>query len=105
MTEDRLRAALTARAAQVTHHDLRRELPPHGRVRGLRVWYGRVLAALAVAATVGAVCLLALLPDGPSNPVPVLPARPPEVTGHPTPEAPPMPEPAPETPRVANPSG
>ncbi|MFE7580942.1 hypothetical protein ACFU5Y_05160 [Streptomyces gardneri] len=104
-TEARLRAALTARAAQVTHHGLRREPPPEGRARSLRGLYGRGLAALAVAAAVAAVCLLALLPGSRPNPAPVQPARPPApTTDRPAPEQPPMPRPSAQTPRVVPPA-
>lgn len=108
-TEARLRAALTARAAQVTHRDLRREAPPRGRGRTVRARitgarYGPALAALATAA-VAAVGLLFLLPDRPLPPTPVLPARPPGVTD----PRPPAPSPTSlsteTTPRVVTPSG
>ncbi|MEU3747955.1 MULTISPECIES: hypothetical protein [Streptomyces] len=104
-TEARLRAALTARAAQVTHHDLRREPPPRGRARSVRGLYGRGLAALAVAAAVAAVCLLALRPEIRLDPAPVQPARPPATgTDRPAPDQPPTPRPAAETPRVVPPA-
>ncbi|MGW6393608.1 hypothetical protein ACWFR1_24600 [Streptomyces sp. NPDC055103] len=100
-TETRLRAALTARAAQVTLQDLRRENPPQGRTWTARALYGPGLAALAAAA---AVCLLYLLPGGPLAPAPVQPAGPPGITdpAPPTP-APTTPSPAGE-PRVVRPS-
>lgn len=103
-TETRLRAALTARAAQVTSQDLRRENPPQGRTWTARALYGPGLAALAAAAAVAAVCLLYLLPGGPLAPAPVQPAGPPGITdpAPPTP-APTTPSPA-GTPRVVTPS-
>ncbi|MFD0155153.1 hypothetical protein ACWGQ4_29920 [Streptomyces sp. NPDC055721] len=104
-TEIRLRAALTARAARITHQDLRREDPPRGRARTVRALRGPGLAALAAAAAVAAVCLLYLFPGSSLAPAPVPPARPPGVTD---PAPPPSPVPAPsspETPRVAKPSG
>ncbi|MFI8438850.1 hypothetical protein ACIGJO_34995 [Streptomyces sp. NPDC079020] len=78
-TEDRLRAALAARAALVTHRDLRRAAPPQGRSWGVRRVRRVVLTALGVAAAVVAVCLLVLLPGSPLDPAPVPPARPPGI--------------------------
>ncbi|MFB7516329.1 hypothetical protein [Streptomyces sp. NPDC056144] len=104
-TEARLRAALAARAAQVTHHDLRRQPPPTGRARGIRSAYGRGLAVLAVAATVAAVCLLTLLPGAPLAPTPVSPAGPPPVTDPtPSPNDPALPAPKVQTPGPAAPT-
>ncbi|MCX5391227.1 hypothetical protein [Streptomyces sp. NBC_00094] len=103
-TETRLRAALTARAALVTHQDLRRENPPQGRARTARALYGPGLAALAAAAAVAAVCVLYLLPGGLLAPAPVQPARPPGITDPAPPTtAPTTPSPAAE-PRVLRPS-
>ncbi|MFD3665658.1 hypothetical protein ACFWVF_34485 [Streptomyces sp. NPDC058659] len=92
-TETRLRAALTARAAQITHRDLRREDPPSGRAWSVRALRGPGLAALAAAATVAAVCLLYLLPGRPLSPAPVQPARSPGIS-----------DPAPPTPALTTPS-
>ncbi|MER7949013.1 hypothetical protein ABTY59_16655 [Streptomyces sp. NPDC096079] len=90
--EERLRAALAARAALVTHRDLRRGAPPRGRRRGTRQVRAIALAVLGTAAAVAAVCVLALLPDGSKGPDPVLPARTPSHVGTPPP---PTPAPAP----------
>ncbi|WP_167152530.1 MULTISPECIES: hypothetical protein [Streptomyces] len=78
-TDARIRAALLAGGALVTHADLRRDPPPQGRARGVRQVRGLALAALGVAAAVVVVCLLALLPGGPLEPAPVPPARTPGV--------------------------
>ncbi|MFB7588315.1 hypothetical protein [Streptomyces sp. NPDC056169] len=103
-TETRLRAALTARAAQITHHDLRREDPPQGRGWTVRALRGPGLAALAAAAAVAAVCLLYLFPGSPLAPTPVQPARPPGISDPAPPDATPTtPVPA-STPRVVKPS-
>lgn len=94
-TEDRLRAALAARAALVTHRDLRRDAPPQGRSWGVRRVRRMAFAALGVAAAVVTVCLLVLLPGSPLDPAPVPPARPPGIN-----------EPVPATsPRPVGPSG
>ncbi|MFD7223440.1 hypothetical protein ACFV9P_20845 [Streptomyces sp. NPDC059892] len=79
-TEDRLRAALAARAALVTHRDLRPEAPPQGRGWSVRRVRGVALAGLGVAAAVVAIYLTALLPGGPREPAPVPPARTPGIT-------------------------
>ncbi|MFD7118757.1 hypothetical protein ACFWAA_17195 [Streptomyces sp. NPDC059922] len=79
-TEDRLRAALAARAALVTHRDLRPEEPPQGRGWSVRRVRGVALAGLGVAAAVVAIYLTALLPGGPREPAPVPPARTPGIT-------------------------
>ncbi|RSS51422.1 hypothetical protein [Streptomyces sp. WAC01280] len=103
-TETRLRAALTARAAQITHQDLRREDPPQGRGWTLRALRGPGLAALAAAASVAAVCLLYLFPGSPLAPAPAPPARPPGITD-PTPPTPAPTPPSPAaTPSVVTPS-
>ncbi|OAR22629.1 hypothetical protein A8W25_23770 [Streptomyces sp. ERV7] len=73
--EDRVRAALAARASLVTHHDLSHEAPPQGRSWGVRRVRRVALAALGAAAAVVAVCLL-VLPGGPAAPAPTPPARP-----------------------------
>ncbi|MCX5201312.1 hypothetical protein OG897_07570 [Streptomyces sp. NBC_00237] len=70
-TEDRLRAAFAARAAQVTHADLRRAAPPHGPRWGVRRMRHVAYALVGAAAAVVAVCLLVLLPGSPLDPVPV----------------------------------
>ncbi|WP_406496473.1 hypothetical protein OG936_20365 [Streptomyces sp. NBC_00846] len=94
-TEDRLRAALAARAVLVTHRDLRRDAPPQGRSWGVRRVRRVAFAALGVAAAVVAVCLLVLLPGSLLDPAPAPPAR-----------APGIGEPVPATPaRPAGPSG
>ncbi|MEU5426146.1 hypothetical protein AB0H73_11125 [Streptomyces olivoreticuli] len=79
-TEDRLRAALAARAALVTHHDLRRDAPPQGRTWGVHRVRRVAFAALGVAAAVVAVCLLVLLPSSPRDPAPVPPAGTPGIS-------------------------
>ncbi|MFJ9212779.1 hypothetical protein [Streptomyces sp. NPDC102264] len=79
-TEDRLRAALAARAALVTHRDLRHDAPPQGRAWSMRRVRGVALAGLGVAAAVVAIYLSALLPGGPREPAPVPPARTPGIT-------------------------
>ncbi|MGK4582334.1 hypothetical protein [Kitasatospora sp. HPMI-4] len=86
-TEDRLRAALAARAALVTHRDLCRDAPPQGRDWGVRRVRGVAFAALGVAAAVVALCLLVLLPGSPRDPAPTPPAGTPGIT-----------EPSPSTP-------
>ncbi|WP_335940630.1 hypothetical protein [Streptomyces sp. PTD5-9] len=96
-TEDRLRAALAARAALVTHRDLRRGAPPQGHSWGMRRVRRVAFAALGTAAAVAAVWLLVLLPGSPpapapapapparapgiSEPVPAIPARPADQSG------------------------
>ncbi|WP_329622988.1 hypothetical protein OG357_23270 [Streptomyces sp. NBC_01255] len=103
-TEARLRAALTARAARITHRDLRREDPPRGRAWTVRALRGPGLAALAAAAMVAAVCLLYLLPGSPLAPAPVQPARSPGISD-PAPPTPPVTTPSSAgTPRVVRPS-
>ncbi|MFE0736082.1 hypothetical protein [Streptomyces sp. NPDC058855] len=105
-TEERLRAALTARAALVTPHGLRPGMPPQGPEHGFRRRRAFAFAVLGAAAAVVAVCLWALLPaDRPSLvPAPVRPAGPPAVTGPPPPRPatpiPLAPEPLPDTPAV-----
>ncbi|MFD9791870.1 hypothetical protein ACFWXK_13065 [Streptomyces sp. NPDC059070] len=84
-TEDRLRAALAARAALVTHHDLRPAEPPQGRDWGARRVRRIAFTALAVAAAVVAVCLL-VRPGGAPGPVP--PAHRPGVEEPPAPPRP-----------------
>jgi len=83
-TEDRLRAALAARAALVTYRDLRHDLPPQGRAWGARRVRGLTLAVLGLAAAVVAVCLLVLLPGSPPDPARVIPAGPPGIGAPPT---------------------
>ncbi|MEU3479078.1 hypothetical protein ACI2LO_16900 [Streptomyces sp. NPDC033754] len=104
-TETRLRAALTARAAQIAHQDLRREDPPQGRAWTLRALRGPGLAALVAAASVAAVCLLYLFPGSPLAPTPAPPAGPPGVTDPTQPPTPSASTPSsPATPRVVRPS-
>ncbi|MGE7436108.1 hypothetical protein [Kitasatospora sp. NPDC001175] len=98
-TEDRLRAALAARAALVTHHDLRHDAPPQGRSWGVHRARRVALAALGVAAAVVAVCLLVLLPGSPLDPAPAPPAGTPGIT-----EPPPSAPPRPASPSDADPS-
>ncbi|MFD9487245.1 hypothetical protein ACFWBX_25400 [Streptomyces sp. NPDC059991] len=80
--EDRVRAALAARASLVTHHDLSHEAPPQGRSWGVRRVRGVAFAALGVAAAVVAVCLL-VLPGGPLAPAPAPPAHAPGISERP----------------------
>ncbi|MFF7778500.1 hypothetical protein ACFZCG_29290 [Streptomyces tanashiensis] len=93
--EERLRAALAARAALVTYRDLRRDAPPQGRRWGTHRVRAVAFAVLGAAAAVAAVCALALLPGRTATPDPVLPARSPSPahTG-----APAVPTPAPAPP-------
>ncbi|MFD4763312.1 hypothetical protein ACFWOJ_32025 [Streptomyces sp. NPDC058439] len=94
-TEDRLRAALAARAVLVTHRDLRRDAPPQGHSWGVRRVRRVAFAALGTAAAVAAVWLLVLLPGSSPAPAPAPPARAPGIS-----------EPVPATPaRPANQSG
>ncbi|WP_369144645.1 hypothetical protein [Streptomyces sp. R44] len=93
--EERLRAALAARAALVTHRELRRDAPPQGRGWGTRRVRAVAVAVFGAAAAVAAVCVLVLFPDGPAAPAPVLPARTPVRTA-----VPPVPTPAPAAPVV-----
>ncbi|MDH6130333.1 hypothetical protein [Kitasatospora sp. GP82] len=79
-TEDRLRAALAARAALVTHRDLCRDVPPQGRSWGVRRVHRVAFAALGVAAAVVAVCLLVLLPGNPPDQAPARPAGTPGIS-------------------------
>ncbi|MFE4371639.1 hypothetical protein ACFRMN_26015 [Streptomyces sp. NPDC056835] len=72
-TEERLRAALAARAALVTHRELRHEEPPQGRGWGVRRVRRAALAALGVAAAGVAIYLSAQLPGGPRDPAPPVP--------------------------------
>ena len=98
-TEDRLRAALTARAALVTHRDLHHGTPPQERGWGAH----RVrLAALTLgmAAAVVAVCLLVLLPGSPLHPTPTRPAGPPGVSAPPAATRTPPTSPSATPPRV-----
>ncbi len=83
-TEDRLRAALAARAGLVTHRDLRHDVPPQGRGWGVRRVQLVAFAVLGAAAAVLAVCLLVALPGGPSDRTPVQPAGTPGVSAPPT---------------------
>ncbi|WP_435969694.1 hypothetical protein [Streptomyces sp. Qhu_M48] len=103
-TEERLRAAFAARAALVTHRDLRRDAPPRGRSWGTRRVRGAAFAALGAAAAVAAAYLLVLASVGPVAPAPAPPARPPgssEPPVRPTPSPPPAP--ATPSPSVAGP--
>ncbi|GAA3489550.1 MULTISPECIES: hypothetical protein [Streptomyces] len=94
-TEDRLRAALAARADQLTYSMLRRGEVPQGRTWGVRRVRGIAYAVVGAAAVV-AVCLLVLLPHSPVNPTPVPPAQPPRVVDTPRPTTTPaLPESAP----------
>ncbi|MFJ6408903.1 hypothetical protein ACIQK9_25615 [Streptomyces hydrogenans] len=99
-TEARLRAALAARAALLTPHDLRPAAAPEGRSWGVRRVYGAVLAAVAVAAAVAA---LTLLPAGVA-PSPAPPAQAPTRSVPPPSEPPATPTPGPAAPSVADPS-
>ncbi|MFF5286819.1 hypothetical protein [Streptomyces sp. NPDC013171] len=103
--EERLRAALAARAALVTYRDLRGDAPPQGRGWGTHRVRAVAFAVLGAVAAVAAACLLALFPDGPAAPAPVLPARSPVITPAPpvhTP-VPPLPTPSPSGPAVTEP--
>ncbi|MFD9649116.1 hypothetical protein ACFWWN_37375, partial [Streptomyces sp. NPDC059082] len=65
--EERLRAALAARAALVGHRDLRRADPPRGRRWGTHRIRAVASVVLGAAAAVAAVCVLALLPGAPAR--------------------------------------
>ncbi|MEV8591239.1 hypothetical protein AB0424_30280 [Streptomyces sp. NPDC051180] len=93
-TEDRLRAALTARAALLAPHDLRPADPPRGHTWGTRRLQAAALAAAAVAA---AVVLVTLLPTGGNPRTPVTPAATPSADERP-PAPPATPAPAPPSP-------
>ncbi|MEV5283291.1 hypothetical protein [Streptomyces sp. NPDC051994] len=95
-TDDRVRAALAARGALVTHSDLRREALPQGRSWGVRRVRRVAFAALGVAATAVAVCLL--LPGSPLDPTPAPPAHAPGINEPP----PSTPSPVDPSPRVIN---
>ncbi|MBD0745991.1 hypothetical protein [Streptomyces sp. CBMA152] len=88
--EDRIRAALSARAELVTHHDLSRNAPPQGRSWGVRRVRRVTYAVLGAAAAVTAVYLLALPA---TSPPPTLPAHTPRITE-------PAPSPPEQSPRV-----
>ncbi|KQX57848.1 MULTISPECIES: hypothetical protein [unclassified Streptomyces] len=98
--EERLRAALAARAALVTYRELRRDEPPQGRAWGTRRVRGLAFAGLGAAAAVAAAYLLGSSPGGALNPAPEPPARPPGVVIHPKPETTPLPTPGPVGPSV-----
>ncbi|MEU5434166.1 hypothetical protein AB0G73_12420 [Streptomyces sp. NPDC020719] len=83
--DERVRAALAARAALVTHHDLRRDAPPQGRSWGVRRVRRVAYAVVGAAAAVTAAVYLLVLPGG--SPAPAPPAHAPGIT-----------EPAPSTP-------
>ncbi|MFJ2788628.1 hypothetical protein ACIQCR_24365 [Streptomyces sp. NPDC093249] len=96
-TEERLRAAFTARAALVTHRELRHAEPPRGRAWGTHRVRGLVVAGFGAAVAVAAAYLLVLSP-GPVGPrVPEPPARSPGVVERPVS---PTPHPAPVEPSV-----
>ncbi|MFI6688306.1 hypothetical protein [Streptomyces sp. NPDC050485] len=99
-TDDRVRAALAARGALVTHSDLRRDDPPQGRSWGVARVRRVAFAALGVAATVVAVCLL--VPGSPLNPAPAPPAHAPGIS-EPPPSTPSPVGPSRTDPRVINP--
>ncbi|MFB7666803.1 hypothetical protein ACFC1R_23110 [Kitasatospora sp. NPDC056138] len=102
-TEDRLRAALAARAALVTYRDLRPEVPVPERSWGVRRVRRVAFAALGLAAAVVAVCLLVLLPRSPADPAPTTPAHAPGIS-EPPPSAPVRPaDPSSTDPRVTRP--
>ncbi|MER5968111.1 hypothetical protein [Streptomyces sp. NPDC002057] len=100
--EERLRAAFAARAALVTHRDLRRDAPPRGRSWGTRRVRGAAFAALGAAVAVAAAYLLVLASVGPVAPAPAPPARPPGSSESPVRPTPP-PDPATPSPSVARP--
>ncbi|AVH93732.1 hypothetical protein C5L38_00405 [Streptomyces sp. WAC00288] len=77
-TEERLRAALNARADLVTYHDLRRGVPPQGRSWGNRRIRRVSIAVLGAAAAAVAAGFLTLSPNAPQAPAPVLPASTPD---------------------------
>ncbi|MEK9520385.1 hypothetical protein MIU24_13390 [Streptomyces venezuelae] len=81
VTEERLRAAFAARAALVTHRDLRRDEPPVGRSWGLRRVRGLAFGSLGTVAAAAAAYLLLLVPAGGVSPTPAPPARAPGVGG------------------------
>ncbi|MEF9883358.1 hypothetical protein [Streptomyces sp. P9-A4] len=98
--EERLRAALTARAALVTYRELRRDEPPRGRAWGTRRVRGLAFAGLGAAAAVAAAYLLGASPGGVLSPAPEPPARPPGIVIRPKPATTPLPSAGPVTPSV-----
>ncbi|MFE7120252.1 hypothetical protein ACFU99_32995 [Streptomyces sp. NPDC057654] len=96
-TEERLRAALEARAAQITPHDLAPAPPPAGRAWGTR--RVRRTALAAVGAVAASVSLYLLLPGSPLRPHQTPPAYGPAAS--PTPPPPPSEAPRPSTGRRA----
>ncbi|MEU6981794.1 MULTISPECIES: hypothetical protein [unclassified Streptomyces] len=103
--EERLRAALAARAALVTSRELRRDEPPRGRTRGTRRVRRLAFAGLGAAAAVAAAYLLGVLPGGVPSPAPEPPARPPGIVEHPTPRPAPPPSSGPVAPSVTEGGG
>ncbi|MEU7019690.1 hypothetical protein ABZ990_03390 [Streptomyces sp. NPDC046203] len=99
-TEERLRAALAARAGLVTYRDLRHDAPPRGRSWGThrirRVAVTFTVLGAAVAAVAAGV--LALSPGTPPAPAPVLPAGTPGTGEPPVPTRGPVVTPAPAAP-------
>jgi len=77
--EDRLRAALDARARLISAHDLSPSRPPAGPAWGTRR-IRRVVSAVAAAAAVAAAIAFLLLSGSPERPRPAPPARDPGVT-------------------------
>ncbi|MFF9069865.1 hypothetical protein ACF09E_31395 [Streptomyces sp. NPDC014891] len=98
VVEERLRAAFAARAALVTHRDLRRDEPPVGRSWGLRRVRGVAFASLGALAAAAAAYLLVLVPADGVSPLPAPPARPPGVG-----ESSAVPTPSPVAPSVTGP--
>ncbi|AKN74078.1 hypothetical protein QR97_34045 [Streptomyces sp. PBH53] len=96
--EERLRAALAARADSVGPADLRPLRPPAGAVRSRRVLVRRVVAGVLVLAA-AAVLVFFSVRGGPPAPRPAEPARSP----HP-PTGSPSPVPSPVSPSAARPS-
>lgn len=98
--EERLRAALTARAALVTYHELRRAEPPQGRATGTRRVRALAFAGLGAAGAVAAAYLLGAFPGGLLDPAPAPPARPPGIVERPTITPTPATTPGPAAPSV-----
>ncbi|MFH9432205.1 hypothetical protein ACH4JZ_28455 [Streptomyces sp. NPDC017615] len=95
--EDRLRAALEARARLISAHDLSPARPPAGRTWGTRR-VRRVLPVAVAAAAAAAVVVLLLTSNTPdhsrpapparhSSPTPTVPHPQPSTTPHPVPSA------------------
>lgn len=100
--EDRLRAALDARAEQIAPHGLGPARPPAGPRRGIR-WVSRGAFAVVAVAAVAVTVWVVLLPGGALRPHHVPPAQPP--ARHPGVENPPHGEERPDQTPSPGPTG